>query len=194
MSSKLHFFILAALLLISSGLRADIADDNNSEQRIYVHVELMNGAKFPGYQFFVQYQTYEGYGGYDPDSLLEMPLSPGISQPTSEYGDKSFIFARDSTGKLFQSTVKFGGSRMEMEPDFAYLVQRIDVVSIRNGEIEVKLVATMKMVDYEEVIEMKKGTVGSQSQEIIRFALLPAVCLLGLIAFFVVRRRKAVHS
>ncbi|MBP6641046.1 MAG: hypothetical protein KA293_12215, partial [Bacteroidia bacterium] len=59
---------------------------------------------------------------------------------------------------------------------------------------EVKLVATMKMVDYEEVIEMKKGTVGSQSQEIIRFALLPAVCLLGLIAFFVVRRRKAVHS
>ena len=117
-----------------------------------------------------------------------------ILAATSEYGDKSFIFARDSTGKLFQSTVKFGGSRMEMAPDFAYLVQRIDVVSIRNGEIEVKLVATMKMVDYEEVIEMKKGTVGSQSQEIIRFALLPAVCLLGLIAFFVVRRRKAVHS
>ncbi|MEY3444456.1 MAG: hypothetical protein RLZZ519_2737 [Bacteroidota bacterium] len=189
MSSKLRFFLFAALLLISNGLRADIADGND-EQRIYVHVELMNGNKFPGYQFFVQYQTYEGYGGYDPDSLVELPLTPGISQATSEYNDMSFIFARDSAGNLFQSTFKFGGSSMESAPDYAYLVQRIEVVSIRNGEIEVKLVATMKMVDYEEVIEMKKGAVGAQSQEIIRFALLPAVCLLGLIAFFVVRRRQ----
>lgn len=190
--SSLQLFCFAALLLLGSGLYADIADDSDAET-VSVHVQLMNGSKFPGYQFFVHYQSYVGsgvYGDYSPDTLSEMPLLPAVSQATSDFGDQSYIFARDSAGKIYQSSVKFGGTIDVGNPDFAYLIKQIEVVKIADGVIEVKLVATKAGVEYEEVFEMKKGGIGSSAQDLMRYALLPAICLLGLVAFFVVRRRQ----
>ena len=187
-------FFGAMLMLIGFGTaKAGIADDNGSAD-ISVHVQLMNGDKFPGYEFFVHYQGYLDYGGYEPDSVKEMPLTPGVSQATSEYGDKSYIYARDAAGKIYRSEMKYGGSVEEFNPDYAYLLKKLEVIRITDDAIEVKVVGTMKMVDYEEVIEMKKGAVGTQVSEMLRFALLPLVCLLGLILFFVIRRRQASHG
>ena len=183
-------FCGAMFLLVGLSIaKADIADDNGLE-RISVHVQLMNGDKFPGYEFFVHYQGYLYYGGYEPDSVQEVPLTPGVSQATSEYGDKSYIYARDAAGKIYHSEMKYGGSIEELNPDYAYLLKKIEVIRITDDAIEVKVVGTMKMVDYEEVIEMKKGAVGGQVSEMLRFAILPLVCFLGLILFFVIRRRQ----
>lgn len=188
MISRLSVLFFCALLLCGNRLKADLADEGGL-QPVNVHIELTNSEKFPGYHFFILFQNYADYGGYEPDSLEEVNLLSGVPQSTSDFGDMSYIFARDSAGNIFQTKLKYGGRVDVVDPDFAYLVKKIEVLRIANGEIEVKVVSTVKMLDYEEVFEMKKGAVDGQNW--LRVALLPLVCLLGLVAFFLMRRRQS---
>lgn len=176
------------LVLGLSPLMADVA----TEGEVDVQVELLNGAKFPGFTFFIKYQSYTYNMGYQPSELSEVVLEAGKAFQTGGRGDQSKLYARDSKGKVYESKDMIGGVASDFDRNVSYYLDQIEVTKIKKGVISYKVVARKKMGVNGEVLEIKKSDVVNDDANKGRWMLftIPVVCMIGLIAFFVLRNRK----
>jgi hypothetical protein len=178
----MRWFLLGMIMVAGIGfLKADVA----TEGEVDVRVELMNADAFAGYQFFIRYQSYSYNMGYHKGELNDVFLESGKHIETGGRGDASLLYARDKNGKEFVSKLEVGGVKQGQSRDVAYILDQIEVTGIKKGVIKFKVVSTKKIGDNGEVIEVLKGGIEPNWLML----LLPASCLIGLMIFFVVRRR-----
>lgn len=187
--------LLRSLLLLPvlfvlglSPLMADVA----TEGEVDVQVELMNGAQFKGFTFFIKYQSYTYNMGYQPSGLSEVVLEAGKSFETGGRGDASKLYARDSKGKVYESKEMVGGVASDFDRNVSYYLDQIEITKVKKGVISYKVVARKKMGPNGEVLEIMKSDVVNDEPGKGKWMLftIPVVCLIGLVAFFILRSRK----
>ncbi|HEX2901589.1 MAG TPA: hypothetical protein VHS96_17890 [Bacteroidia bacterium] len=183
----LRYLFLA--LFMAMGMHTAWADVAR-EGEVEVKVELMNGKFFPDYEFFVRYQGYYYNQGYHPSEPVDLILAPGESFTTGSKGGSSYLYARDSSGNIYESETKVGGVAKDFSPNVGYHLHQIQVLSVRDGVVKFKIVARKKMTDEGKVIKIIKGDVAGGGKSIWMTLLMPALSLAGLLAFFLMRRRK----
>ena len=167
---------------------ADVA----TEGEVDVQVELMNGAQFKGFTFFIKYQSYTYNMGYQPSGLSEVVLEAGKSFETGGRGDASKLYARDSKGKVYESKEMVGGVASDFDRNVSYYLDQIEITKVKKGVISYKVVARKKMGPNGEVLEIMKSDVVNDEPGKGKWMLftIPVVCLIGLVAFFILRSRK----
>ena len=185
-----NFTVLFAAILFLFGTQTAWADVAN-EGEVDVKVELINGKDFPGFEFFIRYQNYHYDMGYQPDGLTDIVLEPGLVTETNGRGDQSLLYARDEKGNEFVSKTEVGGVDSDFGPNVAYYLDQIEVISVKNGEIKFKIAARKKMSGDDKVLKIIKGDVSDGEMSTWLIILVPIFCLTGLVAFFVLRRRKS---
>ena len=177
--------ILLILIACSSSLPlwADIA--TAGEQTVFV--ELLNGKAFPKYKFYVKYQTYHYDMGYKPGAIEIVYLLPGKPIETGDRGSSSFLYAKGPKGE-WASKVEIGGSEIDLHGREDHLLDRIKIIKMNpNGKvIEFQVVERQKIDANGKVLEtINKSSMGQPWW----FWAMPLVCLLGLVAFFLLRRK-----
>lgn len=187
---KLIRSLLFFSLLTCLGLGSAYADVAN-EGEVDVQVELLNASKFPGFTFYIKYQHYTYNMGYQPSSLDEVTLEAGKAYETGDRGDASKLYARDAKGKVYESKEMIGGVAKELSSSVSHYLDQIEVTKIKKGVISFKVVARKKMGNDGEVLEIKKSdVVNEEGKGNWMLFTIPVVCLIGLIAFFVLRNRS----
>jgi hypothetical protein len=73
--------------------------------------------------------------------------------------------------------------------DVSHYVDQIEVISLRKGELKFKVVARKRMSHNGEVMEILKGDVSGGGKVNWIVVLIPVICLSGLVAFFLLRRK-----
>lgn len=170
--------------LSSQRVHADVA----TEGEVEIRVEVINTRDFPEFQFFIHYQTYHYDMGYQPDPVQEVALGPDVVTATSSRDDASFLYARDKEGNEYVSKEQVGGVTIDHNKDVAYYLDQIEVVSVENGVVEFKVAHRKKMSSEGRVLKTKKGDAGGTHWTIL---VVPVLSLLGLLAFFLLRRKTA---
>lgn len=180
------FWVLILFMFVgNNAVWADIA----TRDEVSVKVELMNGARFPSFEFYIRYQSYHYDMGYQPDPLTDVVLEAGKPIETGQRGARSFLYARDKkSGRQYASKKEIGGTIAERGVDVSHYVDQIEVLSLRKGEVKFKVVARKRMNHNGEVMEILKGDVtGGKANWLM--ILVPIICLSGLVAFFLLRRK-----
>lgn len=194
MHTMKNFRFLFLALFMALGTHAAWADIAN-EDEVGIKIELMNGAKFPGFEFYIRYQSYTYNMGYQPTELSDIVLEAGKPTATGQRGDRSLLYARDSKGREFVSKKEVGGVVTDRGVNVAYYLDQIVVTSLKKGEIKFKTVRKIIGTN-DEVLEIIKGDVGvgggGKSNWMI--AILPLLSLAGLVAFFILRRKTGRKS
>lgn len=180
-------FLLALLCMFvgNSAVWADIA----TRDEVEVKVELMNAARFPSFEFYIRFQGYHYDMGHKPDSLVDVVMEPGKAISTGQRGARSFLYARDKNGRKYVSKKEIGGMTTERGVDVSHYVDQIEVISLRKGELKFKVVARKRMGHNGEVMEILKGDVSGGGKVNWIVVLIPIICLSGLVAFFLLRRK-----
>lgn len=180
--------LLFLALFLAIGTHTAWADIAN-EDEVDVKIELMNGAKFPSFEFYIRYQSYKYDMGYQPDGLTDVVLEAGKPTETGQRGDKSLLYARDKNGREYVSQEELGGVVTDRGVNVGYYLDQIEVVSLKKGVLKFKKVRKIIGTN-NEVLEILKGDVSGGGKVSWMFILVPIVCLTGLVAFFILRRRE----
>ena len=177
-----------AVLIGAIPMRADVA----TEGEVDVRVELMNAQDFPKFKFFIKYQEYYYDMGYQPGDVTPVYFEPGKPISTGERGDASLLYAEDENGHEYASEEPIGGVATDFGRDVSYLLDQIKVTSIKGDLIKFKVVSRHKVDSDGKLIGVKKGEFSAEDPENRNWMLiiLPAVCLLGLVLFFIFRKRS----
>ena len=182
----LHVFLLSILMLLGAAeLQADIA--TQGEQDVYI--ELVNAKDFPSFKFYIQYQTYTYNMGYQPNGTNKVFLEPGKHIKTGDRGSASLIYA-SGKGREYTSKVQAGGSVIDNTEGVAYALDRIKIVKLDKKVVKFTVVERQLIGQDGKVLQtIKKGSMGEQS---LLMYLLPLICVGGLVAFFLFRKKAAV--
>ncbi len=181
-----NILLVFCLLVGANSAWADVA----REGEVDIKVQVMNHKSFPGIEFFVRYQGHyydRGYHLGDPQDLI---LEAGKSFTTGSRGGSSLLYARDTSGNVYESATNIGGLAKESSRNVGHHLHQIQVLSVKDGLVKFKIVAKKKMTDEDKVIQIIKGDVAGGGKSIWMAILMPAACLLGLVAFFILRRRQ----
>jgi hypothetical protein len=189
-SSLFHLSLLLLLLVTFSGsVQADLAKP--TRHQVDVRIQLMNGAAFPGYTFFIRYDAEYDPSGYwkkwtDTTAVVVLE-SEKEAAPGYAWG----LFARDTAGREYKSLREFDPSETERyKPDFEYYLDQIVIERVGFGMVTYKVVDRKKMGGSGDRQTIQKGEVGSPGEFDWAMAVMPIVCFLGLVAFLIVRKRK----
>jgi hypothetical protein len=184
---NLRFLVVILLMFVgTNAVWADIA----TRDEVEVKVELMNAARFPSFEFYIRFQGYHYDMGHKPDALVDVVMEPGKAISTGQRGARSFLYAREKNGgRQYVSKKEIGGMTAERGVDVAHYVDQIEVLSLRKGEVKFKVVARKRMGHNGEVMEILKGDVSGGGKVNWIVVLIPIICLSGLVAFFLLRRK-----
>jgi hypothetical protein len=178
------FFIAVLLLLGTTALHADIATAGEHD----VYIELLNAKDFPSYKFYIQYQTYTYNRGYQPNGTEKVFLEPGKHIKTGDRGSASLIYA-SGKGREYVSKVEAGGSVIDNTEGLEYMLDRIKIVKLDKKVVKFVVVERQLIgADGKAKQTIKKGSLTGQSW---LMYLLPIICVAGLVAFFLFRRKSA---
>jgi hypothetical protein len=183
---QLLFFGLFTLVTAHM-LQADVATEGEKG----VRVELLNGADFPGFKFFIKYQHYHYNMGYQKGEVNDVVLEKGKIVETGDRYSSSLLYAVDDKGNEFVSKEEIGGSVIDHAKSASYHLHQIKVLNVKDGTIEFKVAAKKKMNEKDEVVKVMRSEVGGitgSGEMNWTLVVVPIVCVLGLIAFFIVRR------
>lgn len=173
------------LLLGAAQLKADVA----TEGEVDVRIELLNGKDFPGYKFFIKFQNYEYNMGYQPAGVEIVFLEPGIHVSTGERGSSSLLFAEGKKGK-YQSHEQVGGSEIDHTEGLQYMLDRIKITKIDKKGLRFEVVERQLIGENGQVLQsIMKGSLEPLDMQAFLLWLLPIVCLVGLVVFFLFRKR-----
>ena len=184
-----HLRLLSAiffLVICTQTAWADVARQGEVE----VKVQVMNHKSFPGIEFYVRYQGHYYDKGHHLGKTQDLILTPGESFTTGSRGGSSLLYARDTSGNVYESEAKVGGMAKELSRNVGYHLHQIQVLSVKDGIVKFKIAAKKKMTDEDKVIQIIKGDVTGGGKSIWMTILMPLVCLMGLFAFFILRRRQ----
>jgi hypothetical protein len=184
---SLYVFLLSfALLCGATTLKADIATPGEQD----VYIELLNGNAFPKYKFFIKYQTYHYDMGYKPGGVEVVDITPGKHFMTGDRGAQSFLYARGPKGE-WKSAVEVGGSAIDYTDGVQYMLDRIKIKKLnpKGKVIEIEVMERQAIGEGGAVLQtIKKSAVELPTSMI---WILPLACGLGLVLFFVFRRKAA---
>lgn len=187
-----HRLLFSLLVLIIGGnmpLMADLTD-GPYEYEVPVGVQLLNGNEFPGVKFYFRYEHWSENDPIDPDSITKKFLLRGKPVEVGETNGKH-LFAEDEKGNIYESDTALGGIHFLDYDLYQQFVHQIRVVSLANGVIKIKTVALVEKDENGKVLKVSKGNMGSRYE--VGIWAIPLVSLLGLIAFFFLRRRIATN-
>ena len=176
---------LVMLLLGAAQLKADVA----TEGEVDVYIELLNGNEFPGYKFFIKYQNYEYNMGYQPAGVQIVFLEPGKHVSTGDRGSSSLLFAEGKRGK-YQSSIEVGGSEINHTEGLQYVLDRIKITKVDKKGLRFEVVERQLIGENGTVLEtIQKGSLEPLNLQAFLLWLLPIVCLVGLVLFFLFRKK-----
>jgi hypothetical protein len=188
----IRLFLLLTLLLTSVGnLSADVVVEGEQD----VYIELLNAKDFPDYKFYIQYQDYYYDQGHHAGKVSVVYLEPGKHHATGDRGSSSLLYAEGGKDDLYESTSRVGGTGMERNNAVAYLLDRIKVTRVGENGVEFKVVERQLIGENGKVIKtiknpsIQKGEIGPLDQGAFLMWLLPIVCMVGLVVFFLLRRK-----
>ena len=185
-----RFTALLLLLMLCQVAKADVVTPG----RVNTQFVITNLDKFPNFKFSIKHYEYHYDKGWRPHAadtvMLENNMRYFVSQKGSE---KETLMARDSKGRLFVSHLKVGGVSV-VSPTVSGRVEVYSIVSIKNKKIKLKKIKEILLYPNGEEKEKKAGLgiagwVGSDGFSS-GLAIGSTVALLGLIALFVLRKRK----
>lgn len=190
---RLKLRLLPFLLLLLAArlpVHADLVE-NDSYTRVPVQVQLLNAHEYPGYKFYFQPGSLVENAVWEPvmDSTQRAYLLPGKATMVSEDGEHMHLFAEDSQGNVFRSDTLLGGEHVLDYDAYQQFIHQIRVIGIADGVIRLKTVALVEKDQNGKVLQVRKGALGTQAA--MGIWAIPLVSLLGLIAFFLLRRRVA---
>jgi hypothetical protein len=149
-----------------------------------IMVELVNPADFPGFNFYIR----EGFGSE------KMYLEAGKQVKTGGFRWHGYaLFAEDKQGNQFESKDWIYSSDLERSKrvDYHY-VEQIKVLAVGNGEV--KFEAKWIKVDKNGSMRMDKNgktkVVKGEVEMNWLVMVVPVVCLLGLVAFLLLRGKQ----
>ncbi len=175
-----------ALAIFSPGLRADVV----TEGEITVTFRITNLNEFSDYQFFFLHQGYtydEGWREGDIDTVF---MEDGGQYSGGREGDKSYIFARNKvTGQIMRSDMQLGGKEFRENAKYRTVLQDYSVSGIEGGVVVLKEGKKLKPDSKGEFAEPEND--GFWHGFGWMYWLLPLVCLVSLLAFFILRKRPA---
>jgi hypothetical protein len=179
---SLLLFFSFLLVLGVQRVQADVA----TEGEMGIKVELVNPTNFPGFNFYIQYQTYHYDMGWQPGATSKVFLEAGKHVSTGDRYSSSLLYAEDKQGNVFVSKEEIGGSVIEKGKNVAYHLHRIKVLSVKDGEVQFQIKEKQKVDENGKVLKVMKSEVEMNWVVI----MVPIVCLLGLVAFLVVRGKR----
>ncbi len=170
------------LLLGAMQVQADVATQGEHD----IYIELLNGKDFPGYKFYIKYQSYYYDRGHHPGAVEKVFLERGKHYQTGDRGSASLLFAKAKKGEI-ASKNQVGGAVIDPSSDASYLLDRIKITKIDSKGLKFVVVERQQIgADGTVLSTVKKGSMGTQGWMI---WLLPIACILGLVAFFLFRRQ-----
>lgn len=187
----MNYRLLLSLLVLLVGSRmplmADLTD-GPYDYEVPVQVQLMNPDDFPGFKFYFRYEHWSDNDPIDPDSVTKKFL---VGRKPLEVGEMygKHLFAEDGKGNIYESDTSLGGLHLLDYDFYQQFVHQIRVVSVANGVIKIKTVALVEKDENGKVLKVRKGSVSIR--DVMGIWAIPLVSLLGLIAFFFLRRRIA---
>lgn len=190
----MRLFLLLTLLFTSVGnLSADVVVEGEQD----VYIELLNAKDFPDYKFYIQYQDYYYDQGYHAGNVSTIYLDPGKHYATGDRGSSSLLYAEGGKDEVFESEQSVGGTGKEFNKQVAYLLDRIKVTGVGENGVQFKVVERQLIGENGKVIKtikhpsIQKGEIGPLDQGAFLMWLLPIVCMVGLVVFFLLRRKVA---
>lgn len=187
--------ILAALLFLLPLMSfADLV----TEGEVTHEFTILNLDEFEEYEFYILFQTYYYDRGYQEGPTKEMSVAPGKYFRGGQRSGTSPLYARlksdENEGPDPSSSIRLGGRQIVAERNARSIQDDYRIVSINDSLIELELVEQRIMLNNGKKIQIKKGSLSSGMEvggmDLIYFVL-PGVCLLGILAFFVYRRRAS---
>jgi hypothetical protein len=193
---KIAFCLVLLSQLIHVQLWADLVPSHKEtviERSLErpVYVELLNGDAFPNHRFYIQYQAYDYNTDQFLDTLTRVFLQAGKPALAGDRGAASLLYGDDGK-QACQSRLTVGGEQLVMDEAVAYVLERIQITEIVDGEIVLEVVERRHIGDDGQVIEaFKKGAVATGGDNDLLIAMLPVACMLGLLVFFLWRRKAS---
>ena len=166
------------------------------EGEVDIEFKITNISDYPDYSFFVKYQTYYYEYGYQPGEVTESKVAENVVRSAGARGSKSYLYARDKEGKIYESEIKLGGQKIISDRRANSIVEAYKIKSIKDGKINLKL--EEKYLDYGDgkTKKISKGAVsGTEMFGVdVVYVAIPAVCLLLLVGFFMFRKKKSASA
>ena len=183
---------LAAFLLFIAcmGAKADVVTPGHIRKQVM----FTNLDKFPGFKFTIKHYGYHYDKGWQPYPADTVSVENNMRYFISEKGgEKELLMARDAKNRLFVSATKVGGNAV-VAPNISGLVEVYSIVSIKNKKITIKKIKDILLYPDGEEKEKKSGLgiagwVGGDGFSS-ALAIATIAALLGLVALFVMRKRK----
>ena len=167
---------------------ADVAIEGQVERRIRV----TNIKDFPDFEFFFMYDEYVydmGYHAIDPRKVIIVQDS---IYSTGDRFSSAYLQAISKNDIEAKTENELGGSAQTGNGSVQYLVDDIKILKIENGIIYYKVLKTTKGKYGENFLpfteEIKNGP------GFWLMLILPAACLLSLIAFFIFRGKSGRYA
>jgi hypothetical protein len=185
MKKRTWLLVFSFLLVLGvQRAQADVA----TEGEVAVKVELVNPTNFPGFNFFVKYQTYHYDMGWQPGPVNKVYLTAGQHVETGARFSKSYLYAEDKQGNEFVSKEEIGGSVIDKGKSLAYYLQQVKVLAVKGGEVQFEVKSVLKVDDDGKTKEVKADKLEKGGMEMNWWVVaVPVVCLLGLVAFLMLR-------
>jgi hypothetical protein len=184
---SIRFFVLPFLLLLwANSLQADVATEGEHD----VYIELLNGKDFPGYKFYIKFQDYYYNMGYQPGDVSVVYLEPGKHVSTGDRGSSSLLFAEGKSNA--QTKTEVGGADIDHTEGLSYFLDRIKIKSIKKKVINFEVVERQLIGEDGKVLQtIKKGSLPAMNGTQLVIWIIPIVCLVGLMVFFLFRRKAS---
>ena len=198
-----RILVLALILTSASTLFADIAQPDRFSQDI----KIINLDEYPDYEFYFMYAYYHYDMGYQISHEEERVMENGKAYETSSRYNPVQIYARHKKKKknrqyFHHSEESIGGSKYEGRGDDDK-VATYRIRSMHEGIITLERVKLMEDGDSFHIVpkgESDPGPTSPDEQKAYQgklakemswyFWLLPSICLVSLVGFFLLRARK----
>lgn len=192
---------MLALLLLPMGLRADVITPGE----VYHKFQVINLDEYPDYRFYIMYQGFYYDRGYQPAEPRLEWIKPDEMAAAGGRGASSRIYAvsRSDSTSVMESEERVGGSEIIKDTEARYIQDFVKITAVKDGKVEFEVVeqkleyrnGQVKDLKSKKKKKNKKGIMGASVMGIeLTYLVLPAVCLLGLVMFFVFRRKVSSTS
>lgn len=180
-------------MILPFGLSADVV----TEGEVDIRFRITNLDDYPEYEFYVMYQTYHYDEGYQPGDVIETLIEANKVHQAGERGSKSALYARkkgDKNGPVFESNVLLGGDKIISDYKARAIIEEIEITSVEDGKVEFKVEDRFLMYDNGKEKRFKNAgaILGVELFGVdLGYIVLPLVCLIGLVVFFMLRKKKS---
>jgi hypothetical protein len=187
MKTKLFLLLALFLVMVSGLLHADLAKPRKMpvQPGLERRVQLINGEDYPEFQFYLYVTERESRSELPELQLLE----PGKWAAVGKSGEGFYVRAVKGE-EFFDSNRLSGNVEYTLDRNGSYRLEKVKIKSFEEGVLKIEIRSRdMQDESGNEIEAPSKGSVGGLG--IFPTLILPAVCLLGLVAFLVFRRKSA---